>query len=139
MSKVYTRLTRFSFVYYAFTSRRHENLRPCATRMLSITSSLHAKSRKPPEHEDEAADKPIKFSTSPASHRSWNVDRSMGSNFQRPWWKVLPVSLLGVGFLLWCVFRKETELDQTLEKNLYDHLSGLLSEEEEEEVKNKPS
>nr|XP_021326074.1 protein CCSMST1 isoform X2 [Danio rerio] len=107
--------------------------------MLSITSALHAKSRKPPEHEDEVVDKPIKFSTSPASHRTWNVDRSMGSNFQRPWWKVLPISLLGVGILLWCVFRKETEVDQTLEKNLYDHISGLLSEEEEEEVKNKPS
>lgn len=114
--------------------------RPCATRMLSITSQLYAKSRKPPDDDDEEAiPKPIKFSTSKASHRTWNVDRSLGSNYERPWWKVLPISLFGMGFLLWCAFRKETELDESLEKNLYEHLPGLLSDEEQEEVKNKPS
>lgn len=113
--------------------------RPCATRMLSITSQRCAQSRKPPDDDDEAVSKPIKFSTSKASHRTWNVDRSLGSNYKRPWWKVLPISLFGVGFLLWCAFRKETELDESLEKNLYEHLPGLLSDEEQEEVKNKPS
>lgn len=114
--------------------------RPCATRMLSITSQLNAESRKPPDDDDdEAVSKPIKFSTSKASHRTWNVDRSLGSNYERPWWKVLPISLFGVSFLLWCAFRKETELDESLEKNLYEHLPGLLSDEEQEEVNNKPS
>lgn len=116
--------------------------RPCATRMLSITSQLYAKSRKPPdEDDDEVISKPIKFSTSKASHRSWNVDRSLGSKYQRPWWKVVPISLFGVGFLLWCAFRKETELDESLEKNLYEHLPGLMSDDEQKKVAviNKPS
>lgn len=57
----------------------------------------------------------------------------MGSRFQRPWWKVLPLSILTVGFLLWCVFRKESDIDRTLEKQLYEHLPGLLSNIEETE------
>ncbi|XP_055038009.2 ubiquinol-cytochrome c reductase complex assembly factor 4 [Misgurnus anguillicaudatus] len=112
--------------------------RTCATRMFSMTSQLHAKSRKPPDEDDEELSNPIKFSTSKASHRSWNVDRSLGSTFQRPWWKVLPISVIGVGFLLWCVLRKETDIDETLEKNLYEHLPELLPDEEDDDVKNKP-
>ncbi|XP_067234667.1 protein CCSMST1-like [Chanodichthys erythropterus] len=141
MSKVCFHLSRLSLGHNVFTSRRTVNLRPCATRMLSITSQLCAKSRKPPDDDDDdkAVSKPIKFSTSKASHRTWNVDRSLGSNYERPWWKVLPISLFGVAFLLWCAFRKETELDESLEKNLYEHLPGLLSDEEQEEVKSKPS
>lgn len=105
--------------------------------MLSVTSQLYAKSRKPPDDDKETSN-PIKFSTSKASHRTWNVDRSLGSTYQRPWWKVIPISIIGVGFLLWCVFRKETEIDETLEKHLYEHLPELLSDEEEESVENKP-
>lgn len=112
---------------------------PCATRMLCLTSKLSAKSREPPD--DNEASKPIQFSTSRASHRTWRVDRSMGSTYQRPWWRVLPISLVGVGFIVWCFFRRETEVDESLEKNLYEHLPGLLSDEEQEGVgvKNKPS
>ncbi|KAK7123376.1 hypothetical protein R3I93_021710 [Phoxinus phoxinus] len=141
MSKACFHLSRISLSHNVFTSRRNVNLRPCATRMLSVTSQLYAKSRKPPDddEEDEDLSKPIKFSTSKASHRSWNVDRSLGSNYQRPWWKVVPISLFGVGFLLWCVFRKETEVDESLEKNLHEHLPGLLSDDDEVAVKNKPS
>uniref|UniRef100_A0A671RE13 Si:ch211-231f6.6 n=1 Tax=Sinocyclocheilus anshuiensis TaxID=1608454 RepID=A0A671RE13_9TELE len=106
--------------------------RPCATRMLSLTSQLNAKSRKLPD--DNEASKPIQFSTSKASHRSWKVDRSMGSSYQRPWWKVLPISLVGVGFVVWCIFRRETEIDESLEKNLHEHLPGLLFDEEQEGV-----
>ncbi|XP_016092101.1 ubiquinol-cytochrome c reductase complex assembly factor 4 [Sinocyclocheilus grahami] len=139
MSKVCLHLSRFSLGHDGFTSRTLANLRPCASRMLSFTSQLNAKSRKPPD--DNEASKPIQFSTSKASHRSWKVDRSMGSSYQRPWWKVLPFSLVGVGFVVWCIFRRETEIDQSLEKNLHEHLPGLLSDEEQEGVgvKNKPS
>ncbi|KAF4095582.1 ubiquinol-cytochrome-c reductase complex assembly factor 4 [Onychostoma macrolepis] len=137
MSKVCFRLSRFSLGHNVFTRRTHANLRPCTTRMLSLTSQLNAKSRKPP---DEEAFKPIQFSSSKASHRTWKVDRSMGSTYQRPWWKVLPISLIGMGFIVWCVFRRESEIDGSLEKNLYEHLPGLLSDEEQDEVgKNKPS
>ncbi|XP_016380301.1 protein ccsmst1-like [Sinocyclocheilus rhinocerous] len=140
MSQVRVHLSRFSLGHNVFTSRSHANLRPCVTRMLSLTSQLNAKPRKPPDDDNEAF-KPIQFSTSKASHRTWKVDRSMGSTYQRPWWKVLPVSIIGVGFVVWCMFRRESEIDESLEKNLYEHLPGLLADEEQEEVgiKNKPS
>ncbi|KAA0705032.1 Protein ccsmst1 [Triplophysa tibetana] len=104
--------------------------------MFSMTSQLHAESRKPPDNNEETPN-PIKFSSSKASHRTWNVDRSLGSTYKRPWWKVMPISIIGMGFLLWCVFRKESKIDESLEKNLYEHLPDLLSDEEEEAVKNK--
>ncbi|KAM9489503.1 ubiquinol-cytochrome c reductase complex assembly factor 4 [Clarias gariepinus] len=117
-------------------------VRPCATRSLSLTSHLCAKSRDAPGSGDgeESVSQPIKFSTSKASHRTWKVERSMGSRFQRPWWQVLPLSVLTVGFLLWCVFRQESDIDRTLEKQLYEHLPGLLStdEEEAEELEKEP-
>lgn len=80
---------------------------------------------------------PIKFSTSKASHRTWKVDRSLGSQFRRPWWKVFPISVVAIGFLLWCALRGETDIDTQLEKDLYEHLPGLLSDEEEQQVENK--
>ncbi|XP_026057537.1 protein ccsmst1-like [Carassius auratus] len=134
MSKVCLHLSRFSLGHDVFPSRTHANLR-----MLCLTSKLSAKSREPPD--DNEASKPIQFSTSRASHRTWRVDRSMGSTYQRPWWRVLPISLVGVGFIVWCFFRRETKVDESLEKNLYEHLPGLLSDEEQEGVgvKNKPS
>ncbi|CAL8283447.1 unnamed protein product [Merluccius merluccius] len=83
-------------------------------------------------------EEPIKFSTSKASHRTWRVDRAMGSQYQRPWWKVLPVSLLSLGFLLWCALRRETDVDVALQRELYEHLPGLLKDEEEEEEEERP-
>ncbi|KAM6299295.1 ubiquinol-cytochrome c reductase complex assembly factor 4 [Aegotheles albertisi] len=57
----------------------------------------------------------IPFSGSKASPRVWSVSRSMGSDHERPWVKVLPLSLLCGGLLLWCVFREKTEIDERLE------------------------
>ncbi|KAM7091710.1 ubiquinol-cytochrome c reductase complex assembly factor 4 [Ciconia maguari] len=57
----------------------------------------------------------IPFSASRASPRAWSVSRSMGSDHERPWAKVLPLSLLCTGLLLWCVFRERTEIDERLE------------------------
>ncbi|KAM9554724.1 ubiquinol-cytochrome c reductase complex assembly factor 4 [Guaruba guarouba] len=65
-----------------------------------------------PDPEDGA---PILFSTSKASPRVWSVSQSMGSDHERPWVKVLPLSLLCTGLLLWCVFREPTEIDERLE------------------------
>ncbi|XP_072205604.1 ubiquinol-cytochrome c reductase complex assembly factor 4 [Excalfactoria chinensis] len=62
--------------------------------------------------EDEGA---IPFSASKASPRVWSVSQSMGSDYERSWVKVLPVSLLCSGLLLWCVFRDKTEIDDKLE------------------------
>ncbi|XP_005803339.1 protein CCSMST1 [Xiphophorus maculatus] len=97
-------------------------------RSLSLTSPARSK----PSSDDEAvSSEPIKFSTSKASHRTWRVDRSLGSQHERPWWKVVPVSLTIIAFLLWCVMRPETDVDTQLEKQLYERLPGLTSDQEE--------
>ncbi|XP_010220361.1 PREDICTED: protein CCSMST1 [Tinamus guttatus] len=59
--------------------------------------------------------KAVQFSASKASPRVWSVDRSMGSGHERPWGKVLPVSLLGAALLLWCALRDSSEIDERLE------------------------
>lgn len=86
---------------------------------------------------EEVVHGPIKFSTSKASHKTWKVARMMGGEYQRPWWKVLPISLVGVSLLLWCIFRKETSVDAILQKELYDYLPELLDEVEEEKAEEK--
>ncbi|MCJ8728371.1 hypothetical protein PDJAM_G00003800 [Pangasius djambal] len=111
-------------------------LRPCTSRSLSLTSQLCAKPRQSPGSRDgeESLSQPIKFSTSKASHRTWKVERSMGSRFQRPWWQVLPFSIFTIGFLLWCICRQESDIDRILEKQLFEHLPRLLTDIEEEET-----
>ncbi|KAJ8364140.1 hypothetical protein SKAU_G00129710 [Synaphobranchus kaupii] len=94
-------------------------------------SSQRSRRLQSPQDDDVETEKPIKFSTSKASHRVWSVDRSLGSTHERPWWKVLPLSLFGVCFLLWCVLRKESEVDQQLEKQLDEHFPGILSDEDD--------
>ncbi|XP_053269118.1 protein ccsmst1 [Pleuronectes platessa] len=104
-----------------------------SVRSVALSSPRPAKTKTPTDEDEEVKNEPIKFSTSKASHRTWKVDRGLGSQYERPWWKVLPVSLVLTGFLLWCVLRSETDIDVRLEKQLYEHLPGLLSDEEEEE------
>nr|XP_009665619.1 PREDICTED: protein CCSMST1 [Struthio camelus australis] len=65
---------------------------------------------------------PVPFSASRASPRVWSVSRSMGSDHERPWGKVLPLSLLCAGLLLWCVFRDKTEIDERLEAVFSDQI-----------------
>ncbi|XP_064375984.1 ubiquinol-cytochrome c reductase complex assembly factor 4 [Dromaius novaehollandiae] len=65
---------------------------------------------------------PVPFSASKASPRVWSVSRSMGSDHERPWGKVLPLSLLCAGLLLWCVFRDKTEIDERLEAVFSDRI-----------------
>ncbi|XP_052536456.1 protein CCSMST1 [Tympanuchus pallidicinctus] len=64
---------------------------------------------------DPECEGPIPFSSSKASPRVWSVSQSMGSDYQRPWVKVLPLILLCSGLLLWCAFREKTEIDEQLE------------------------
>ncbi|XP_009466278.1 PREDICTED: protein CCSMST1, partial [Nipponia nippon] len=68
-----------------------------------------------PEGADPEGGGAIPFSASKASPRVWSVGRSMGSDHERPWAKVLPLSLLCAGLLLWCAFREKTEIDERLE------------------------
>ncbi|XP_023267000.1 protein CCSMST1 isoform X2 [Seriola lalandi dorsalis] len=129
--RVFSGLTRLS----RGISIHNSNVRLNSVRSLALSSQRPASSKRPTD--EEVNNEPIKFSTSKASHRTWKVDNSMGSQFERPWWKVLPVSLVAIGFLLWCVMREETDIDSELQKQLYEHLPGLLSEETEEEAQNK--
>lgn len=39
----------------------------------------------------------------------------MGSDYQQPLWRVMLISLMGTGILLWCVLRPKTEVDRLLE------------------------
>lgn len=109
-------------------------------RNLALTSQSWAESKKSADdEEEEEVQPPIKFSTSKASHKTWNVDKSLGSSYERPWWKVVPISVFGVVFMLWCILRRETNVDEQLEKQLYEHLPGLLSDDDEEPVQKKAS
>ncbi|XP_074518652.1 ubiquinol-cytochrome c reductase complex assembly factor 4 isoform X2 [Halichoeres trimaculatus] len=110
--------------------QRTSAVRLSSVRALSLSTQRAAR---PIDDEEEVKDEPIKFSTSKASHRTWKVDRSLGSQHERPWWKVLPISLLGCAFLLWCALRTETEVDAKLERQLNEQLPGLYLDEEEEE------
>ncbi|XP_041819186.1 protein CCSMST1 isoform X2 [Chelmon rostratus] len=130
VGRVFTGLTR------AACSRRVFIHNATSTVRLNNVQSLPLSSQRSPESTDvekEVNDEPIKFSTSKASHRTWKVDRSMGSQHQRPWWKVLPISLFGTGLLLWCALREETEIDAQLSQHLMQQLPGLLSNEEDDE------
>ncbi|XP_054616457.1 ubiquinol-cytochrome-c reductase complex assembly factor 4 isoform X2 [Dunckerocampus dactyliophorus] len=100
-------------------------------RSLSVSHHMLARPNKHKDDQEEVNNEPIKFSTSKASHRTWNVDRSMGSHYERPWWKVLPLSAAVVSFLLWCATRDESDIDKQLEKDLYQRLPGLLSDDDE--------
>nr|DBA19432.1 TPA: hypothetical protein GDO54_015270 [Pyxicephalus adspersus] len=78
---------------------------------------------------EEENSKPLKFSTSKANPRDWSVDKSFGSGYQRPLWKVLPISLFLSGLVLWAILRKETEID----KILYRPIADILKETENDE------
>lgn len=90
-------------------------LRVTCIRLLSLSSRPSAKST----DDSSLKDEPIKFSTSKASHKTWKVDSSLGSRYERPWWKVLPVSLFCISIILWCALREETDVDRNLHENMF--------------------
>ncbi|KAG8433039.1 hypothetical protein GDO86_017348 [Hymenochirus boettgeri] len=92
---------------------------------LSNVKNIHFK-QYPDCSEESKSSKPLKFSTSKASHRNWTVDKSLGSDETRPLWKVIPVSVFLTAFLLWAVFREETDLDQMI----YNPIEKLQEENE---------
>lgn len=103
-------------------------------RPLAVSAHWLARASGPGEDADEEElSEPIKFSSSKASHRNWKVQNSMGGQHKRPWWKAISISVCAVAFLLWCVLREETDIDDMLGKQLYEHLPGLLPENEEEQ------
>ncbi|KAE8579526.1 hypothetical protein XENTR_v10024078 [Xenopus tropicalis] len=82
---------------------------------VSNVKTIHIKAS-PDYNEGSDKSKPLKFSTSKASHRHWTVAKSLGSNQQRPWWKVVPLSVFLTTVLLWAIFRKETDIDEAIYK-----------------------
>lgn len=127
--RVFSSLTRVALIRGKFV----HNATPTVGKMSSM-QSLALSSQKSAETKDEAEEvisEPIKFSTSKASHRTWKVGRSLGNNQDRSWKKVLPVSLVFTGLLLWAVLRDSgLELDAPL----HEHLPNVLSD-----AKNKSS
>ncbi|OCT64168.1 protein ccsmst1 [Xenopus laevis] len=77
--------------------------------------SIHFKGS-PNYNEESENSKPLKFSTSKASPHHWTVAKSLGSNQEKPWWKVIPLSVLLTTVLLWAVFRQETDVDESIYK-----------------------
>lgn len=69
------------------------------------------------EGEDEPG-RPIRFSRSRASPARWTVAQSLGRQQQRPWWKVLPVSLSLILLVVWCFLRPESGADLWLRRVL---------------------
>lgn len=110
-----------------------------ALRLVRWTSrSLHpppgdrAQARPAAEVEEEDdPDRPIQFSSSKASPSRWTVEQSLGRGRQRPWWRVLPLSLSLMVLVIWCFFRQETSADRWLRQILEEEVPepGDLSEE----------
>ncbi|XP_019642866.1 PREDICTED: uncharacterized protein LOC109484086 [Branchiostoma belcheri] len=95
-------------------------------------STTAARLGRKPEEEVEEDPAPLKFTGSKGAQ--WKVAQTMNLNKNRPMRKIIPVSLTITAFLLYfCVFRKETWLDEELDKNLYQRMPGLLSSVEEED------
>ncbi|XP_062036522.1 ubiquinol-cytochrome c reductase complex assembly factor 4 [Lepus europaeus] len=69
------------------------------------------------EGEDEPG-RPIQFSCSGASPARWTVAQSLGRQQQRPWWKVLPLSLSLMLLVAWCFLRPESGADVWLQRVL---------------------
>lgn len=99
----------------------------------SVVLSPLLSAKVPTEDEEAVKEEPIKFSTSKASHRTWKVQQSMGSQHKRPWWKVVPIVVFGTAVLLWCVLREETDIDAQLKTELYERLPGLLPDQDSEQ------
>ena len=74
--------------------------------------------------EDEDQNTPYSYSTSKAA--GWNVEKSFGSQYSRPWWKVAPLSVALCAFVLWVFLRSESDLDRRLEVTLREQIPDLF-------------
>ncbi|KAI5932669.1 ubiquinol-cytochrome c reductase complex assembly factor 4 [Manis javanica] len=79
--------------------------------------------------EEDDLSRAVHFSSSRASPSCWRVERSLGREQQRPWWRVLPCSLALLVLVVWCFLRRETGADHWLRQVL---------EEQEPEPSDRP-
>ncbi|KAG7506258.1 hypothetical protein JOB18_000480 [Solea senegalensis] len=131
--RVFTGLTQVSFSRGSFIPDCGVRLN--SVRLLALSFRRAATSKQPTDEEEK--NEPVKFSTSKAG--TWKVDQSMGSKYGQPLFKVLTVSLLSLSFISWCVLREKTAIDGKLETQLYEHVPGLLSDQQTKEVNSKRS
>ncbi|XP_007937834.1 protein CCSMST1 [Orycteropus afer afer] len=85
---------------------------------LHSQSSGRARAQPVAEGEEEDLSRPIQFSSSRAYPSHWLVAHSLGSVQQRPWWKVLPLSLTVLALIVWCFLRRESRTDECLKDML---------------------
>ncbi|XP_066292155.1 ubiquinol-cytochrome c reductase complex assembly factor 4-like [Branchiostoma lanceolatum] len=105
----------------------HTKLLPKCQSLSTSAARCARKTEEPPVEEDPG---PVKFTTSKGAQ--WRVAQTMNLNRHRPVRKIVPVSLTLTAILLYfCVFRKETWLDDELDKNLYARMPGLLPSDED--------
>ncbi|XP_005007430.1 ubiquinol-cytochrome c reductase complex assembly factor 4 [Cavia porcellus] len=88
-----------------------------ASRSLHVPPSGPARGQSSAEQEEEP-NRPIHFSSSKANPSRWTVEDSLGKVQQRPWWKVLPLSVSLMAVIMWCYLREESEADQWLKQVL---------------------
>ncbi|XP_053229533.1 pseudouridylate synthase TRUB2, mitochondrial isoform X2 [Podarcis raffonei] len=69
----------------------------------------------PREHEELKGSQPLSFRNSHAHPRKWSVAQSMGSDHQKPVWRVVLICVSGMAFLAWCALRRKTDIDRLLE------------------------
>uniref|UniRef100_A0A670KGI6 Protein CCSMST1 n=1 Tax=Podarcis muralis TaxID=64176 RepID=A0A670KGI6_PODMU len=69
----------------------------------------------PREHEELKSSQPLSFRNSRAHPRKWSVAQSMGSDHQKPVWRVVLICVSGMAFLAWCALRRKTDIDRLLE------------------------
>ncbi|XP_053413280.1 protein CCSMST1 [Nycticebus coucang] len=89
-----------------------------ASRSLHQPPGVQARAQPEANGEDDDPDRPIQFSSSKAVPLRWKVEQSLGKEQQRPWWKVLPLSLSLMVLVIWFYLRPETSADQWLRQVL---------------------
>ena len=89
----------------------------------NLQSPPGSRARAQPEGEEEDdPNRPIPFSSSKAHPSRWTVEHSLGGEQQRPWFRVLPLSLSLLALVIWCFFRQETDTDLWLRQVLEEEV-----------------
>ncbi|XP_045676870.1 protein CCSMST1 [Phyllostomus hastatus] len=92
-----------------------------ASRNLQSPPGSRARTQPEGEEEDDP-NRPILFSSSKAHPSRWTVEHSLGGERQRPWFRVLPLSLSLMALVVWCFFRQETGADRWLRQVLEEEV-----------------
>ncbi|XP_012503189.1 PREDICTED: protein CCSMST1 [Propithecus coquereli] len=89
-----------------------------ASRSLHPPPGGRARAQSAGDGEEDDPDRPVQFSSSRGIPLRWSVEHSLGKGHQRPWWKVLPLSLSLMVLVIWFYLRPESDADQWLRQAL---------------------